>query len=145
MSSDDPERQVSIREQRRMFRLAARDHGLDRAALHLETHIPDATLKSWGCTASDKVAFAVIPLSGLRKLLRVIPDELTSLLFAGTGKHVGTDELGEGDLDSLGREAAGYVAEKLEREADGIVCHIDRAALQNRARRVCAVARRAAA
>jgi hypothetical protein len=107
------DRQIAIREQRRMFRLAARDHGLTRQALHLETNIPVPTLKSW---SND----TIIPLTGLRKLVRVIPDELTSLLFTGTDKCVSTTIEGDGDLDELASEAAELVHEHIKaRHPDG--------------------------
>ncbi len=121
-----------------MFRLAARDYGLSRTRLSLETGIAESTLKSWANGTA-------MPVCGFAKLARIIPDALTSLLVEPAGKHIGTNEGGDGDLDALGRECAGLVSEKLDREADGVLCHIDRAALRGRARRVGAAARAVAA
>lgn len=129
-----------------MFRLAARDHGLDRSAIHLETGIPKGTLKSWGCTTSDKVLFAVIPLTGLRQLVRVIPDELTSLLFSGTDKHVATDPGDEGDLDELAEAASELVGEHVRARSPSSpggtnIVPIEREKIKEKGRAVCAKAR----
>ena len=131
MHADDPEWQIAVRAQQRMFRLAERDHGLNRQTLHAETKIPLSTLKSW---AND----TIIPLTGLRKLLRVIPDDLTTLLLTGTDKHFGSDETGDGDVDALGCEAAGFVSEYVEAKRDGRVTPIERARLGERAARLAA-------
>lgn len=131
MSNDPAERDIAIRAQQRMFRLAERDYQLDRRALSLETGIPYPTLKSW---AND----TIISLTGLRKLVKVIPDELTSLLFAGTGKHIGEDEVSDGDLDALGCETAGFVSEYVRAKSDGVVTPIERANLKERAGRIAA-------
>ena len=138
MSNRDAETQHVLGLQADMFRLAKRDYALSYKRLSLLSGIPDTTIESWAKGVS-------MPVSGLVKLLPHVPDELTSLLLEPAGKHVGTNETDDGDLDALGREAAGFVAEKLDREADGTVCHIDKAALKSRARRVAGVARAAAA
>jgi len=121
-----------------MFRLAKRDHALTYKRLSLLSGIPDTTIETWAKGTA-------MPVHALVRLAPHIPDELTSLLMEPAGKHIGTDEQDDGNLDALGREAAGFVAEKLEREADGKVCHIDQAALKSRARRIAAKARAAAA
>lgn len=129
----------SIDAQRDMFRYAARDHGLTLAVLAKRSPISLSTLKGWNQGAAMP-AWALFALGEAG-----IPDELLSLVSDPFGRHVGTNEGGDGDLDELGREAAHFNAEKLDAEADGIVTHIEKAGLQHRARRIASVARRAAA
>ena len=129
--------------QAEMFRLAERDHGLTLAVLAMETGIPKRTLATY-CN-SNPFARAKLPLPVFVALCGVIPDACTSVVFASAGKFIGTAEPSDGDVDALGREAAGYVAEKLEAEADGIVTHIERRKLADRARRIAPIARRVAA
>jgi hypothetical protein len=129
--------------QAEMFRLAERDYGLTLRAIASETGISVTTLK--GFTNSNPFARSRIGLPDFVILCRVLPDELTSLCFEPAAKHVGTNEAGEGDFDSLTVESAGFAADKLAREADGVLCHIDRAALKDRARRISAKARAVAA
>ena len=129
MTSGNRIARQSIAAQAHMFRLAERDHGLTRKVLHLETGIPLSTLKSW---AGD----TAIPVYGLALLAQVIPDHLTSLLLEPAGKIIVTAEEGDGDLDALGRECAGFVSDKLDAEADGRVTHIERARLDTRKRRI---------
>lgn len=126
-----------------MFRLAERDYGLTLRAIATETGIPLTTLQSW--TRSNIFARARISLPDFVTLCTVIPDELTSLCLAPSGKHVGSDEPTDGDLDALGREAAGFVHDKLDAEEDGIITPIEKGRLKDRARRVAARARAVAA
>lgn len=125
-----------------MFRVAERDHGLTLKAIASETGIKLTTLQAW--CASNIFARARIGLPDFVTLCTVLPDDCTSLVLEPAGKHVGSNESGEGDLDALTREATGFAAEKLEREADGKICHLDKAKLKERARRVASVARRVA-
>ena len=127
-----------IAAQEAMLRLAERDYGLSTKRLEAETGIPAVSLRSYKRDT-------MMPLAAFVKLARVIPDCLTSLVMEPSGKHVGTNEPTDGDIDALGREAAGFVAEKLEAEADGIVTPIERGKLRDRARRVECAARAVAA
>jgi hypothetical protein len=86
-----------------------------------------------------------MPLPVFVKLCRVIPDDCTSVILADAGKHIGSNEGTDGDFDALGREASHFVAEKLDAEADGVVTHIEKRKLKDRAQRVAAVARKVAA
>jgi len=131
-----------ISRQERMLRLAERDYDLTPAVIFAETKIPKETQASW----RKDVA---MPAWALVLLCRIIPDELTSLLFEPIGKHVGTDEDGEGSLDALAKESAGYNVEYLEArdpggEAGAKLSPRERARLGDRARKIAAVARRAA-
>lgn len=126
-----------------MLRLADQRWGLSLAVLASETGVELTTLKTY--CRSNIFARAKMPLTTFVKLLRVIPDDCTSVVVAVAAKYIGSNEGSDGDLDALGREAAGFVAEKLDAEADGVVSHIERRRLKDRAQRVAAVARRAAA
>jgi hypothetical protein len=143
MSHEDPERQEALRQQERMFRLAERDYGLSRRAISLETGIPVPTLKSW---AHD----TVLPLSGLRKLVRVIPDDLTSLLFTGTDKCIAPIVGDDGALDALAGSASELVVEHLRArhpDSPGGVHIVPQEAekIKSIGRRVCSHARAVAA
>lgn len=132
-----------ISRQERMLRLAERDYDLTPTVLAAETGIPKPTIVSW----KHGVA---MPAWALVALSRVIPDELTTLLFEPVAKHVGTDDIGDGDLDKLARESAGYNVEYLDArqpasEAGTELSPRERANLKDRARRVASTARKAAA
>lgn len=131
-----------ISRQERMLRLAERDYDLTLKVLEAETDIPKETLASYKRDVAMP-AWALVALS------RVIPDELTSLLFEPVAKHIGTDEPGEGDLDALAREAATYNVEYLDAhspksEAGQAISPRERANLADHARRIASIARRAA-
>lgn len=135
--------QETLAKQRELFRLADHRHGLSLEVLASETGVSLTTLKSYN--NSNIFARAKMPLAVFVKLCRVIPDDCTSIVLADAGKHVGSNEGGDGDLDALGREASHFVSEKLDAEADGVVTHIEKSKLKDRAQRVAAVARKAAA
>ena len=96
--------QNSIDAQGDMFRLADRDHGLSLQRLHLKTKISKNTLKGWANGT-------VMPAWALFKLGSVggIPDHLLSLVGEPFERHVGTDETGDGDLDTAGIDMADAV------------------------------------
>jgi hypothetical protein len=124
--------------QRDVFRIGMDQHSLSPARLSALSGIPIDTIRSWARGTA-------MPFHGFVRLAPHFPDYLLSLMTEPSGKAVVTLEDGDGNLDELGREAAGYVADKLERESDGVVCHMDKAVLKGRARRIAAAARRAAA
>ena len=127
----------SVALQHEMFRLAKNDYGLSTSVLAKRAKLPKSTLDGWASGHTQMPAWALGELG--------LPDDLTSIILNPYGKHIGTDEPDDGDLATLGREAAGFVSEKLERMSDGKLCHIDQAALKGRARRIAAIARRVAA
>jgi hypothetical protein len=126
--------QETLAAQAEMFRVAERDYGLTIAALAKETGIPESTLKSYN--SSNIFARAKMPLWVFVQLCTVIPDDVLSVALEPAGKCVLPLLPDDNDLDKLAAEAAGLVADKLAREADGNICHIDRAALAERARRL---------
>jgi hypothetical protein len=119
--------------QEAMLRLAERDYQLTIKRLEAETGISAVTLRTYKRDT-------MMPLSAFVKLSRVIPDDLTSLVMEHAGKHIGTNEPSDGDIDALGIEAARYVSEKLEADADGIRTPAEKSRLKDRARRVASVA-----
>ena len=132
-SRDIVERQATV------LRIAERDHDLTTARLAAETGISESTLRSYSTGTA-------MPLHNAVKLAAIIPDHLVSLWFEASGKVV-LDRPGDEDaaLAELLLEATGYAAEHVERFVDdGRHCHIDKAALKERARRVASVATRAA-
>lgn len=123
--------------QARFFRIAERDYGLTRKALHIDTGIPMATLASY---AGD----TMMPLAALNKLSRQdYPDELLSILTEPGTREIVTPADG-GDFDALAREAAGFTAEKLEADADGKREPAEIHKLRHRARRLGSLAAAAA-
>lgn len=137
----DGTKHAQLAAQEAMLRLAERDFGITAKRLHHETGIPLSTVQSW----RRSTAPAMMSLGDFVLVCRVIPDHLTSLCLEAADKHVGTNETDDGDLDSLGREGAHFLAEHADAKADGVVTHIERAALKDRARRIAGVARKAAA
>lgn len=120
--------QLVIAAQEAMLRLAERDHGLTANRLEAETGIPAVTLRTYRRDT-------MMPLAAFVKLCRVIPDDLTSLVMEQAGKHVGTDEHGDGDVDQLGKETASYAAEWAAAKADNVIDHRDRGRAQRTAER----------
>lgn len=124
---------LTIEAQRRFFRIAKRDHGLSRKVLHIDTGIPLSTLKSWE-------ADTAMTLSAFNRLARAgVPDHLLSLLTDPGEKHVCTNG-DDDDLDELASECAGFVADKLDAERDGVVTPIEEGRLKARKRRIKALA-----
>jgi hypothetical protein len=121
-----------------LFRLAARDHGLTIKRLSLLADIPATTMQTWA-------SGTVMPAWAMVELARFIPDDLMSLMLEPAGRFVGTLETVDHDLDALGCEAAGFVAEYVAAKADGKVTPIERARLGDKARGMAAAARKVVA
>lgn len=132
----------SIAAQREMFRLAEKECGLSLAALAAKTPIPLSTIKGWR-DGSAMPAWALGQLGAAG-----VPDHLLSLILEPFGHCVMAMDGGNDDaaasIDSLQREGAHYLAEHADARADGVVTHIERSRLAERARRVAATARRVA-
>ena len=130
----------SVEAQERLFRLAKRDYGLNVRAIHLETGIPSSTLESWSKgTTMPAWAIGALGKAG-------VPDHLLSLVLHPFARHVGTDSNGDGALEDLVRETAGFTNEYLQatdlKSPGGPnVVPMERAKLAERALRIEATAR----
>jgi hypothetical protein len=88
----------SVEAQREMFRLAAKS-GLTIEVLAQRSPLKVSTMKGWRDGAAMPLwAAGALGAAG-------VPDELLSALLTPFGKHIGTDEDGEGDLDTAGLDA----------------------------------------
>lgn len=130
MAVDDRMTHLTRDAQRRLFRLAERDHGLSLKAIGLDGNIPYSTLRTY---ASGE---AIMPVPAVLKLVDVLPDYLLSYLFEPAGRLLTVKDGEDGDLDELGREAAGFVAEYVDAKSDGKVTPIENARLRQRAMRL---------
>lgn len=89
----------SVEAQRELFRLAAKEEGLTIPAIAARSPLKESTLKGWrDGSAMPAWALGALGAAG-------VPDHLLSLVLASYGKHVGTDEDGEGDLDTAALDA----------------------------------------
>jgi hypothetical protein len=120
--------------QAELFRLAERDYGLTLSALATETGLSETSLKSYAL--SNIFARAKMPLWVFVRLCKVIPEDVTSIMVEPADKCILPLLPQDDDLDKLTAEAVEFAADKLRREADGVICHIDRKALAERARRL---------
>jgi hypothetical protein len=86
-----------------MFRLAERDHGLSINLLAKKLKLGRSTIKGWANGT-------VMPAWALFKLGKEggVPDDLLSLVGEPFTRHVGTDEDGDGDLDTAGLDAGEF-------------------------------------
>lgn len=129
----------SIEAQRELFRLAEKECGLSIAVIAKRSPLKTGTLKGWRDGAAMPAwAIGALGTAG-------VPDHLLSLVLDPFGKHVRNNETDDGDLETLGREGAHYLADKADAEADGVVTPIEKSKLKERARRIAGVARKAAA
>lgn len=129
----------SVEAQRELFRLAAKECGLTISVIAARSPLPESTMKGW----RDGAAMPAWAVGALGQA--GVPDHILSLVLEPFGRHVGTDEANDGDLDALGREGAHFLAEKADAEADGKVTPIEKSKLKDRARRIAGVARKVAA
>lgn len=117
MAHDDRISLLTLEAQKRVFRLAERNHGLHLKTIHLDSGIPYNTIRSYAAGE------AMMPVSALNKLCDVIPDELLSQL-TGPGKRclVPTEEGDEPDYDAIGQgalELAGEVQRSRRPDSPG--------------------------
>lgn len=92
--------------QERIFRLALRE-GLTLKAISLDSGIPYSTLRSY---AGNNGETAEMPVSALRKLAGIVPDELLSLLLPDGRAIVQVPD--EIDHDEIADAFAGYLKAK---------------------------------
>lgn len=117
MASDDRISLLVREAQKRIFRLAERDHGLSFKALSLDSGIPYNSIRGY---ASGETIMAI---PALLKLVGVIPDELLSQLLDPVKRCiVRTDEGDEPDYDAIGQgalELAGEVQKSRRPDSPG--------------------------
>lgn len=89
----------SVTAQAELFRRALVEEGLSIAAIAARSPLSRSTLKGWRDGAAMP-AWAIGALGAAG-----VPDHLLSLVLEPYGKHVGTDEDGEGDVDTAGLDA----------------------------------------
>lgn len=116
--------------QKTIFRLAERDHDLTRKKVSLDSGIHYDTLGTYSRGET------VMPITALLKLCDVVPDYLLSRLLAPVERHISVDEGSDGDMDELGREAAGFVADYVDAKSDGKITPIEHSKLKQRASRL---------
>lgn len=95
MAHDDRISFLVLEAQKRIFRLAERNHGLKLKAIGMDSGIPYNTVRNY---ANGE---GVMPVPALLKLVGVIPDYLLSYLLDPVGKQIVDSEGEEGDHDSL--------------------------------------------
>lgn len=92
--------------QRRIFRLAERNHGLTLKAIGLDSGIAYNTVRTY---ASGE---CIMPITAVLRLVGVIPDELLSHLTEPVGRHIAENGDDDGiDLDALGEDADAVATE----------------------------------
>jgi hypothetical protein len=95
MAHDDRISFLVLEAQRRIFRLAERDHGLCLKAVSMDSGIPYNSIRGYAAGQT------VLPVPALLKLIGVIPDALLSHLFAPVSRHLSEDVPDDGDHDTL--------------------------------------------
>jgi hypothetical protein len=107
MAHDDRITLLTLEAQKRVFRLAIRDHDHTLNSISLDSNIPYNTIRSY---ASGGTA---MPLPALSKLCDVIPDYLLSQLLVRSDRQIvpTSDSI---DFDQLGRECMAYSSELAE-------------------------------
>ena len=137
----------SVAAQRKMFTEAEAKLGLSIAVLHKRTpaehRISSSTMKGW----RDGAAMPAWAIGALGEA--GIPDDLLSLVLEPFARHVGTDEDGDGDLDTAADAAIEFahsVARARSPHSPGGVAIVPQecAVIVPKGKRACAAIRRAA-
>jgi len=100
---------------------------ITRAALVRASGIPESTLRSWA-------EGAAIPLHAAMALRRFLPAEAIDMLTEPGGVRFTSIDLEETNWDAIAAEAAGLTFEICEARKDGVIDHVERARLRQRAR-----------
>lgn len=106
MANDDRISFLVLEAQRRIFRLAERDHGLHLKAISLDSGIPYNTIRSY---AGNNGAQSVMSVPSMLKLVGVIPDALLSHLLDPVGRHIAENTSDDGDHDTLASNCIDFV------------------------------------
>lgn len=106
MAHDDRISFLVLEAQKRIFRLAERNHGLRLKTISLDSGIPYNSIRGYSSGET------VMALPALLKLVDVIPDELLSQLLEPVQRCLmPTDIPGDPDLDALGEDADAVATE----------------------------------
>lgn len=104
MAHDDRITFLVLEAQKRIFRLAERDHDLSLKALSLDSGMPYNTIRNYAG------GNAVMPVPALLKLVGVIPDDLLSQLLDPVGRHLAENDTDDGDHDTLASNCIDFAA-----------------------------------
>jgi hypothetical protein len=132
--------------QAELFRLAKSELGLSLETIHNRYKpLKVSTMREWAKGVAAMPAWAIGALGQAG-----VPDELLSLVLQPFARHVGTDEDGEGDLDTAGLDAgdaAHAIARARHPNSPGGIAIVpqERAAIVPLLRKSVASGRRAAA
>jgi hypothetical protein len=132
---------LTLEAQRRIFRLCERDYNLTLKAISLDSGIPYDTLRSY----ARRDDTAVMPVTAVLKLCDVVPDHLLSHLLDPVARHIASNQMQDGDLDELGREAADFTSSYVHAKSDGKITPIEKGRLRSQAERLASTAGKAAA
>jgi hypothetical protein len=106
MASDDRISFLVLEAQKRIFRLAERNHGLKLKTISLDSGIPYNSIRGYAAGET------VLPVPAMLKLVDVVPDELLSQLLEPVQRCLmPTDNGGDHDLDALGEDADAVATE----------------------------------
>lgn len=119
--------ELTLAAQKALFRLAERDHDINRKNVAADSGIHYDTLGTYWRGET------VMPLSAFLRLVDVIPDYLLSRLLAPVNRRLEVESEGNGNLDDLAREAACFVAEYVEAKSHGKVTPLSHNILLERA------------
>jgi hypothetical protein len=103
MANDDRISFLVLEAQRRIFRLAERNHGLKLKTISLDSGIPYNSVRGY---ASGETVMAI---PAMLKLVGVIPDDLLSHLVEPVGKQLVDSEGDDGDHDTLASNCVQFI------------------------------------
>ncbi len=134
MSHPDKFEQDVVERQMSALRLGKNKYGLSPDKLEAETDISSHTWKSY-------FKGTKMPSTNLMRYLELVPDEFGSRFFKPIGRIITTPKSSEdARLEELLSKCAGYTHDHIERASDGIICHVDKAALADRAHDISIIA-----
>lgn len=110
MANCDRITQLTLAAQRRIFRLAARDHGLSLKIISADSGVPYTTVRTY---AGNNGAQAVMSIPAFIKMVGVIPDALLSQLLDPADRHLEAND-DDNELDDLA-DRADEVAREVRR------------------------------
>ena len=104
MALDDRISLLVLEAQKRIFRLAERNHGLRLKTISLDSGIPYNSIRGYAAGET------VMAIPALLKLVGVVPDELLSNLLEPVGKCIADSDGDDGDHDTLASNCIDFAA-----------------------------------